>query len=586
MLLRQCGRKGRVVDAVLGIAVTGPIARLALVAATPAGPDVIDQSTVDVAAHPIEKLTDTVVGTHRLLADEHHRLVATGVCWSDQRLADELRRLLINAGLEDVALVSEPEAATALVRNTSRGSGEQGTAVLLVGDQTATLSMVGADEAPPTVLAAQPIEGSDATAALETLMNRLGAQTGAAGDVFVIGTSPELNTVANQLRATSSMPVQVPDAFAIARGAAMAVEPTSMTQAVMLPDDTTAIPPAAEMTQMSAQHGEQLAYSMADESELLPMDAESGPEGDYAEGPGGRLSTRSLLISNAVVAFAVIGFAVLAVAVAVTIRPSASTQPVQGHPNTAPGKFMPPLPTQQQAPLPPVPAVNPAAVLPPGSGLPEVSSPGPQQEIAPVPEGPPAPAGPPAPNVPPPVNPPNPVPIPIPIPIPIPFPNTTGATTGTTTGTTGTTTGTTGATTGTTGATTGATTGTTTGGTTGTTTGGTTGTTTGGTTGATTGTTGATTGTTGATTGGTTGATTGGTTGATTGGTTGTTTGATTGGGGTTGTTTGGTTGGGTTGGHTTGTTGGGTTGTTTGGGTTGGHTTGGGTTGGHHLHF
>ena len=377
-------------DVVLGVAVTGPVARVALVGSTPGGPDVIDQSTVDVAENPIEKLTDTVVGTHRLLADENHRLVATGVCWSDQELAAELRRLLIDAGIEDVALLSESEAATALVRNTSRGAGEHGTAVLLVDDQTATLSMVDAGEAPPTVLAAQPIEGSDATAACDTLLSRLGAEPGAADDVYLIGTSPELNTVANQLRTTSSIPVQVPDDFAIARGAAMAVEPTTMTQAVMLPDETTAIPPAAEMTQISPQQGEQLAYSMADDSALLPMDT-SEPEDDYAEVPAPQLSTRSLLISNAVVAFAVIGFAVLAVAVAITIRPTASQQPVQGHPNAAPGKFMPPLPTQQQAPLPPVPAGNAAAVLPPGSGLPEVSGPGPQQ-VAPVPDVPPAPA--------------------------------------------------------------------------------------------------------------------------------------------------------------------------------------------------
>jgi hypothetical protein len=67
------------VDAVLGVAVTGPIARLALVGSTPEGPDVIDQSTVDITAHPIETLADTVVGTHRLLTEENHRLVATGV---------------------------------------------------------------------------------------------------------------------------------------------------------------------------------------------------------------------------------------------------------------------------------------------------------------------------------------------------------------------------------------------------------------------------------------------------------------------------------------------------------------------------
>jgi hypothetical protein len=439
------------VDAVLGVAVTGQVARLALVGSTPEGLDVIDQSMVDLAVDPVEKLADTVVGTHRLLTEEHHRLVATGVCWSDQQLADELRRLLIDAGVEDVALLSESEseseseAATALVRNTSRGEGEHSTAVLLVGNQTATLSMVGAEEAPPTVLAAQPIEGADATAACDTLLGRLGAEPGAAGNVYLIGTSSELDTVANQLRTTLSVPVEVPDDFAMARGAAMAVEPATMTQAVMVSDETTAIHPAAEMTQMRPAHGEQLAYSMAEESELLPMDAMSESEDDYAEDIAPRLSPRSLLISNAVVAFAIIGFAVLAVVLAVTIRPTSSQQPVQGHPNAAPGKYMPPLPTQQQAPLPAVPASNPAAVLPPGSGLPEVSGPGPQQEIPavpPVPGAPPAP-GPENPGVPGAVTPPNPN-APIPIPIPIPIPGTTTGTTGGTTGTTGGTTGTTG----------------------------------------------------------------------------------------------------------------------------------------------
>jgi hypothetical protein len=370
------------VDAVLGVAVTGPVARLALIGSTPEGLDVIDQSTVDVAADPVQKLTDTVLGTHRLLADEHHRLVATGVCWSDQQLADELRRLLIDAGLEDIALLSELEATTALVRNTSRSTGQH-------------------------------------------------IKSRSAGD-----------------HTTSALSVEVPGDFAIARGAAMAVEPATMTQSIVLPDETTAMAPAAEIGQSSAQQAEQFAYSMADDSALLPMDAMREAEDSDAEEAAPRLGSRELLISNAVVAFAVIGFAVLAVVVAITIRPAASQQPVQGHPNAAPGKFLPPLPTQQQAPLPPpAPTGNPAAVLPPGSGLPQVSNPGFQQDIPPAPNVPPVPAEPPAPapenpGVPRVVNPPNyhvpipiPIPIPAPIPIPIQIPDTTGGgTTGDTTG--------------------------------------------------------------------------------------------------------------------------------------------------------
>jgi len=78
-------------DVVLGVAVTGPVARLALVGAGAGGSDVIDQSVVDLANNPIEQLTETVVGTNRLLANENHRLVGTRLCWTDHSGADQLR---------------------------------------------------------------------------------------------------------------------------------------------------------------------------------------------------------------------------------------------------------------------------------------------------------------------------------------------------------------------------------------------------------------------------------------------------------------------------------------------------------------
>ena len=98
---------------------------------------------------------------------------------------------------------------------------------------------------------------------------------------------------------------------------------------------------------------------MTDDGEPLPVEGEFGDsryDDGEAQTTAQRLSGRSLLISNAVVAFAVIGFASLAVAVAVTVRPTAAAEPVVGHQNAAPGKFMPLLPTQQQAPVPAPPA--------------------------------------------------------------------------------------------------------------------------------------------------------------------------------------------------------------------------------------
>ena len=81
-------------DVVLGVAVTGPVARVALVGSETQGADVIDQSVIDLAEDPIGTLTETVVGTSRLLADENHRLVGTRLCWPDDPQAERLRRAL------------------------------------------------------------------------------------------------------------------------------------------------------------------------------------------------------------------------------------------------------------------------------------------------------------------------------------------------------------------------------------------------------------------------------------------------------------------------------------------------------------
>ena len=128
-----------------------------------------------------------------------------------------------------------------------------------------------------------------------------------------------------------------------------------------------------------------------------------------------RLSGRSLLISNAVVAFAVVGFASLAVAVAITVRPTAAAEPVVGHQNAAPGKFMPLLPTQQQAPVPAPPADQPNAgyqggIIPDNNGYipPQLISP--SEGPALVPGSPGTPGLVPNPNG------------PIPIPIIVPYP--------------------------------------------------------------------------------------------------------------------------------------------------------------------
>jgi hypothetical protein len=294
-------------DVVLGVAVTGRVARLALVGSGATG--VIDQSVVDVADNPVPKLTETVVGTNRLLADDNHRLVATRLCWTDHPKANQLRRALEDSGVHNVVVLSESEAATALL-----GTSRPGSAVLLVGDETATLSAPGSDDAPPTLLAAAPLAGADDTAAFDTLMARLGERPDTPQDVLVVGTSTEATErFAGQFQTTSTMRVQTVEdpTFALARGAAMSAalagDATAMSPA-MSPAVSPGIPPAFDVTGRAAQIGPNLAYSMADDSGLLPMEEADEPEDDDRTRKAGvPFGLRRLAATDAVLGIAVAG---------------------------------------------------------------------------------------------------------------------------------------------------------------------------------------------------------------------------------------------------------------------------------------
>src|SRR6202044_198785 len=130
-------------------------------------------------------------------------------------------------------------------------------------------------------------------------------------------------------------------------------------------------------------------------------------------------------IGNAVAAFAVVGLASLAAAIAIAVRPTASQQPVVGGQNAAPGKFMPILPSQQQAPVPPPPVDQPNAGFQGGTvGAPTGGGSVPGQVAPPFgggTPGEPVPVGPGGPGTPGWGPNPNPL-VPVPIPIPIPFP--------------------------------------------------------------------------------------------------------------------------------------------------------------------
>src|SRR5882757_1858538 len=342
------------VDVVLGVAVTGRVARLALVGGPADGGQIYDEYALDLPADAMTDLADTIVGTYRAVTDSGNRLSAIRLNFDEASEADTLRQVLLGAGVQDVEVVSEAEAATALVRSV-----DDSAALLLVDDETATLTTVGTDSMTSAVLASVPIGAAGAAAACAAVLAGMQAQPQAPVKVMLVSNREDIESVAAGIREQSPVPVELPTdaSFAIARGAAKTVgwalvDPagpaTQLAPAAPATQLAPVVNPAADaVTGLRAAAEPQLAYSMAD-PDPLPMEmggydapyemapyemsmdplSELIPEHDddpttYTEVVA-PVHQRMILMGSAV-AFLIVSFATLAVTVAINVRPAAST---------------------------------------------------------------------------------------------------------------------------------------------------------------------------------------------------------------------------------------------------------------------
>ena len=302
-------------DLALGVAVAGPVARLALIESGTGGHGVIDESVVDLGEDPISRLTETVVGTSHSLAEQYHRLVGTRVCWSDQGRADRLRQVLDDSGVHNVAVLSESEATSSL----------------------------------PLAAPGDPDFATARGAALDAATGRLSYSAGDATTAAPAAPT-QLSYLAGD--ATTAAPAEPPTQLSYPVGdATMAAPAGPATGGFAGAEDATRNAPAA------GDSGAQLAYSMEnDDSELLPMEyggEDEADELDAAAVPAGR----ALLVGSAVGGILVAGVAALAVAVTIGVRPTAASHPQPPAPaqqKSVPGNFVPALPAPNPPPAPQV----------------------------------------------------------------------------------------------------------------------------------------------------------------------------------------------------------------------------------------
>lgn len=435
-------------DIVLGVSMTPTTVRMALVEGKDADGATLDQDSFDVAgglspatSDAAEQVVAAILGTRESAAEGGHHLVATGVAWTDHAAAARLRQALKAQRIEDVVLVSELHAASALAQAIGQAAELQRTALLFLERDTATLAVVRSDDGSVVKVVSRSLDPATAVAELQEMVEGLDAGSQPPQTLFMVGSGVDIAALKPQIAARTSLPVHAPDDgdLALARGAALAAANTpryeAATVGLLSTDDT-----AAGATQMAAAgYMAPLGYSAVPDDDADALDPDlldsdlldpdlSDPD---AEAPPAE--RRFVLIGSALSTLFVFGVVALVISMAVAIRPTADQRPVPGDsavvsnsqapapPQARPPAPPPAAPETIEAPIPVVQEAPRTVFVAPPAAVPAPAVPA-QAPAAPAPAPAPPPASAPAAPAPAPASPPPAAPAPASAPAPAPVP--------------------------------------------------------------------------------------------------------------------------------------------------------------------
>ncbi|TGD89217.1 hypothetical protein BayCH28_07615 [Mycolicibacterium sp. CH28] len=443
---------------VLGVSMTPTTVRMVLVEGEKADGVTVDHDTFDIttgdgSATSAEQVIAAILGTRESATEGGHRLIATGVTWTDHNAAAGLRDALAARKIDDVTLVSELHAAGALAQAVGQAVGYERTALMFLERDTATLSVVETASGAIVKVQTQSLHAQDAVAELQSMVAELEALDQPPQGLFVLGSGVDVAAVKSQLALGATLPVHAPEEaeLALARGAALASATAPRYEASTVGlgyahdlDGTTAgaVYPAGVDTQLSdagtqmaaAGYMAPLGYSEVPDDPVGDLEYGAVPEElDFAPDESGRKPF--LLVGSALTSVFVVGVVALVISLAVSIRPTVDQRPSPGesvivHSSQAPAPAAPeaaqpppapsaaetiqePMPVVQQAPRTVYVTPAPQAVAP----APAAPAPAPEAP-APAPEAPalaPAPAPVIAPVIPAPILPPPVIVLPRPI---------------------------------------------------------------------------------------------------------------------------------------------------------------------------
>ena len=220
-------------DTVLGVSMAPTTVRMVLVEGENADGATVDEENFAVTngedpatfSAP-DQVVAAILGTREGANEAGYQLLSTGVTWSDQREAAELRDALAARKVENVMLVSAFLAAAALAQSMGSATGYARAALLYIEPDSATLAVVDTADGSITDVHREllPDDDDQAVATLLGLVSAAEALEEQPEGLLVLGSGVDIPLIKPALEGATSLPLSVPEQpdAALARGAALA----------------------------------------------------------------------------------------------------------------------------------------------------------------------------------------------------------------------------------------------------------------------------------------------------------------------------------------------------------------------------
>ena len=341
-----------------------------------------------------------IFGTRDSAAEGGHRIASIGVAWTDRAAAAELKGMLRANDIDEVVLVSQLHAASALAQAIGQALGCERTALMFLERDTATLAVVRAADGAVVRVESRSLHADDAVAGLQNMVAGLERLAQPPQAVFMVGSGIDVAALKPKIAAGTTLTVHAPEdgALALARGAALAAAnaPRFEAETVGVTPGTDVPTVAGIITQRApAGYMAPLGYSAMPDDDPAGDDpagddpADDDPADDDPVESAETDPEPFMLVGSALMTIFVVGVLALLASIIITIRPAAEQRTDPGEnaavlstslPNTQVVETIAnPVPVVQEAPrtilvtprasapVAPAPAVLPEPVLVPAA---------------------------------------------------------------------------------------------------------------------------------------------------------------------------------------------------------------------------